>query len=275
MDAPPTGRIGRFLNVTSEVSGLARVGPIRGHADTVQRVIRSPDTAVHFVTVLEEMPVQETLDGIAELAGLPGGGIQIGGIMINMTRPLPLPADQIRAAAEGRLDTGELALGLKAAGLDDSRRLAAALADELAADARTALGQELQRARLDRGRAAVLRAALDQRRDGPGRAVPAGRRAAGPGGRLMAGPPPLDMDRLIDDRRTRIIVCCGSGGVGKTTTAAAVGRARGRARAARRGADRRPGPPPGPVHGPDLAGQHPPAGARASVTETARAACTP
>ena len=39
----------------------------------------------------------------------------------------------------------------------------------------------------------------------------------------MAGPPPLDMDRLIDDRRTRIIVCCGSGGVGKTTTAAAIG----------------------------------------------------
>src|SRR5436309_9590456 len=33
----------------------------------------------------------------------------------------------------------------------------------------------------------------------------------------------LDMDRLIDDRRTRIIVCCGSGGVGKTTTAAAIG----------------------------------------------------
>ncbi len=35
--------------------------------------------------------------------------------------------------------------------------------------------------------------------------------------------PPLDVDRLIDDRRTRIIVCCGSGGVGKTTIAAAVG----------------------------------------------------
>jgi anion-transporting ArsA/GET3 family ATPase len=36
-------------------------------------------------------------------------------------------------------------------------------------------------------------------------------------------PPPLDVDRLIDDRRTRVIVCCGSGGVGKTTTAAAIG----------------------------------------------------
>jgi anion-transporting ArsA/GET3 family ATPase len=34
--------------------------------------------------------------------------------------------------------------------------------------------------------------------------------------------PRLDMDRIIDDRRTRIIVCCGSGGVGKTTTAAAL-----------------------------------------------------
>src|SRR5580700_8638789 len=40
----------------------------------------------------------------------------------------------------------------------------------------------------------------------------------------MAGQPPLlDIDRLIGDRRTRIIVCCGSGGVGKTTTAAAIG----------------------------------------------------
>jgi anion-transporting ArsA/GET3 family ATPase len=148
MDAPPTGRIGRFLNVTSEVSGLARMGPIRGHADTVQKVIRSPDTAVHFVTVLEEMPVQETLDGIAELTSLPGGGIQVGGIMINMTRPLALPAEQVKAAADGRLDDDELALGLKTAALEDSRGLAAELAAELTEDARGALGRELQRDRL-------------------------------------------------------------------------------------------------------------------------------
>jgi anion-transporting ArsA/GET3 family ATPase len=36
-------------------------------------------------------------------------------------------------------------------------------------------------------------------------------------------PPVLEVDRLLDDPRTRIIVCCGSGGVGKTTTAAALG----------------------------------------------------
>ena len=34
--------------------------------------------------------------------------------------------------------------------------------------------------------------------------------------------PRLDVDALIDDPRSRIIVCCGSGGVGKTTTAAAI-----------------------------------------------------
>jgi anion-transporting ArsA/GET3 family ATPase len=40
---------------------------------------------------------------------------------------------------------------------------------------------------------------------------------------MSTTPVPLVVDRLIDDRRTRIIVCCGSGGVGKTTIAAAVG----------------------------------------------------
>jgi anion-transporting ArsA/GET3 family ATPase len=147
MDAPPTGRIGRFLNVASEVSDLARVGPIRGHADTVQKVIRSPETVVHFVTVLEEMPVQETLDGIAELRSL--GGIRPGGIIVNMARPLALPPDQVQAAADGNLDQAQLALGLKLAGLDDSSGLAGPLAAELSAQAKTALGQELQQERLD------------------------------------------------------------------------------------------------------------------------------
>jgi anion-transporting ArsA/GET3 family ATPase len=42
----------------------------------------------------------------------------------------------------------------------------------------------------------------------------------------------LDVDALLDDRSVRVIVCCGSGGVGKTTTAAALG-----LRAADRGRD--------------------------------------
>ncbi|WP_067171091.1 ArsA family ATPase [Microtetraspora niveoalba] len=35
--------------------------------------------------------------------------------------------------------------------------------------------------------------------------------------------PVLDIDAILDDENTRIVVCCGSGGVGKTTTAAALG----------------------------------------------------
>ncbi|MCX5111090.1 ArsA family ATPase [Streptomyces sp. NBC_00378] len=42
--------------------------------------------------------------------------------------------------------------------------------------------------------------------------------------------PALDTDALLDDPDIRIVVCCGSGGVGKTTTAAALG-----VRAAERG----------------------------------------
>jgi len=34
--------------------------------------------------------------------------------------------------------------------------------------------------------------------------------------------PELDIDGLLDDEGTRIVVCCGSGGVGKTTTSAAL-----------------------------------------------------
>ncbi|MFJ4922425.1 ArsA-related P-loop ATPase [Streptomyces sp. NPDC088725] len=48
--------------------------------------------------------------------------------------------------------------------------------------------------------------------------------------KLDSAAAPLEIDPLLDDPATRIIVCCGSGGVGKTTTAAALG-----VRAAERG----------------------------------------
>jgi hypothetical protein len=131
MDAPPTGRIGRFLDVSTEVSGLAKVGPVKTHSDTVAKVIRSPQTVVHFVTTLEEMPVQETLDGVAELHERTGGAIRPGGIIINMARPAILGAAELAAAASGSLDPTELVLGLKAAGISDDPGLAADLAAEL------------------------------------------------------------------------------------------------------------------------------------------------
>ena len=148
MDAPPTGRISRFLDVSTEVSGLAKVGPIRTHADTVARVIRSPQTAVHFVTTLEEMPVQETLDGLAELRELTGDAIRAGGIIINMARPAMLDPADLAAAAGGSLDVTELAVGLKAAGISDNHGLAADLMTELRDHALQVALQDRERAEL-------------------------------------------------------------------------------------------------------------------------------
>jgi anion-transporting ArsA/GET3 family ATPase len=143
LDAPPTGRVGRFLNVTAEVSGLAKMGPIRTHADTVARVIKSAQTAVHFVSTLEEMPVQETLDGIAELHRIPG--MQVGGIVINMARPAVLSREELKAPPE----TGTLAAALAAAGLHSTDALAEALAEELAGHTRHVELQDRERNELE------------------------------------------------------------------------------------------------------------------------------
>ena len=39
LDAPPTGRIGRFLGVNSEVADLAKVGPIRLTSQSIMRLL--------------------------------------------------------------------------------------------------------------------------------------------------------------------------------------------------------------------------------------------
>jgi anion-transporting ArsA/GET3 family ATPase len=106
LDAPPTGRIGRFLNVTAETARLAKVGPIKTQSEGVASLLRSPITSVHVVTLLEEMPVQESLDAIAELSAL---HIPVGRIIVNGARP-PL----LRA---GKVTKTELRRGLIAAGL--------------------------------------------------------------------------------------------------------------------------------------------------------------
>ena len=65
-----------------------------------------------------------------------------------MARPLALGGEQLAAAAAGNLDVVQLALGLKAAGLDDVAGLADGLAAELSEQAKTALAQDVLLARL-------------------------------------------------------------------------------------------------------------------------------
>ncbi|GAA2677124.1 ArsA family ATPase [Streptomyces lunalinharesii] len=149
MDAPPTGRVTRFLNVNDEVAGLAKIGPIHNQAQAVMRVLKSPETAVHLVTLLEEMPVQETADGIAELRA---AGIPVGGVVINMTRPALLDNGDLEVVARGAR-TG-IAKALSQAGLGGARRggLAERLIDPLLEQAR----EHAERVELERTQHAAL-----------------------------------------------------------------------------------------------------------------------
>ncbi|MFF0790611.1 ArsA family ATPase [Streptomyces spiralis] len=117
MDAPPTGRITRFLNVNDEVAGLAKIGPIHNQAQAVMRVLKSAETAVHLVTLLEEMPVQETVDGIAELRS---ARLPVGRVIVNMVRPQLLDAADLELVRT--VPRASLARSLSAAGLGGARR---------------------------------------------------------------------------------------------------------------------------------------------------------
>jgi len=145
LDAPPTGRIARFLNVNAEVAGLARMGPVRQQADSVMSLLRSRRTAVHLVTVLEEMPVQETVDGVKELAD---ADLPVGGVIVNMVREPLLPPGDLKPAGAGKVDTAEIDRGLKAAGLDDTGTLIDGLASEVVEHAGRVLLEERERVAL-------------------------------------------------------------------------------------------------------------------------------
>jgi len=121
LDAPPTGRIVQFLSATKEVASLTKIGPIHKQSVGVADLLHSSQTAVHLVTLLEEMPVQETIDAVAELRA---AGYRPGRILVNRAKPELVSAGLITKGA----DT-QLASGLAAAGLD--RDLAGPLMQQL------------------------------------------------------------------------------------------------------------------------------------------------
>jgi anion-transporting ArsA/GET3 family ATPase len=146
LDAPPTGRITRFLNVNTEVAGLAKAGPIRKQADAIMEVLRSPRTAVHLVTLLEDMPVQETLDAVDDLDAI---GLPVGAIVVNQARTTPLDDDTRKALTEGRLTAGDIAPVLSAVGLPG--RNATGTADLLAAGLIAEGAEHVERLALEEG----------------------------------------------------------------------------------------------------------------------------
>jgi anion-transporting ArsA/GET3 family ATPase len=145
LDAPPTGRIGRFLSVNSEVADLARVGPIHSQAESITRLLQSEQTVVHLVTLLEEMPVQETLEAVEDLRSK---GFRPGSIIVNMVRRPLLEDAALDQALAGRLHKPSIRTQLTEAGVTVTPELV----DGLLAEAH----EHAQRVDLEREQRALL-----------------------------------------------------------------------------------------------------------------------
>jgi anion-transporting ArsA/GET3 family ATPase len=114
VDAPPTGRIARFLDVTKAVSDLAKGGPVHSQAEGVVKLLHSDQTAIHLVTLLEALPVQETMEAIEELAEME---LPIGSVIVNRNIPAYLGPDALAKAAEGDVDADSVRAGLATTGI--------------------------------------------------------------------------------------------------------------------------------------------------------------
>ncbi|WP_261898918.1 ArsA family ATPase [Mycobacterium marinum] len=115
VDSPPTGRIARFLDVTKAVSDLAKGGPVHSQAEGVVNLLHSDQTAIHLVTLLEALPVQETLEAIEELAEME---LPIGSVIVNRNIPAYLDPWDLAKAAEGDVDADSVRSGLAMAGIE-------------------------------------------------------------------------------------------------------------------------------------------------------------
>ena len=121
LDAPPTGRIVNFLRAPDATTELVNIGPIRDQAQTVIDMLLDPRrTHLELVTLLEEMPVQETIESAAALAEL---GVTLGPVIVN--RVLEERFDEATRKAFDTMDAEavqqiaaevDLELGVEAAG---------------------------------------------------------------------------------------------------------------------------------------------------------------
>jgi hypothetical protein len=97
---------------------------------------------VHVVTLLEDMPVQETADAIAELTA---AQLPVGSVVVNMAAEPILPVDGLERAAEGRFGGADISPALAAARLPGGPELADALAAEVVEHAQRWAAQDALR----------------------------------------------------------------------------------------------------------------------------------
>jgi anion-transporting ArsA/GET3 family ATPase len=102
------------LDVTKAVSDLAKGGPVHSQAESVVKVLHSDLTAIHLVTLLEALPMQETLEAIDELQALK---LPIGSVIVNRNIPAYLAPDALAKAAEGDIDADQVRADLAKASI--------------------------------------------------------------------------------------------------------------------------------------------------------------
>ena len=118
VDAPPTGRIVNFLRAPEATTELVGVGPIRQQAQSVVDMLLDADrTHVQLVTLLEEMPVEETIASVAALDEL---GVAVSPLLVNRVMADPFDEAARKALADG-LDPDDIAAAGREAGLELDR----------------------------------------------------------------------------------------------------------------------------------------------------------
>jgi hypothetical protein len=148
VDAPPTGRVVSFLDVTKAMAELAKVGPIHSQAEGVVSLLHSDETVVHLVTLLADLPVTETLEAIEQLRA---ADLRPGAVIVNQVRPQWLPDRSVSAAANGRVDAERIRAGLASAGLDLPADVIDGLVAETVDHAVRVHAESVALARLDAG----------------------------------------------------------------------------------------------------------------------------
>ncbi len=98
VDAPPTGRIVPFLQAPDGVADIVRAGPIRRQAGQIREMLGDPKRVrTVLVTLLEEMPVRETVESLAALGS---AGLGIGPIIANQATVPRVDAAALRVLEE-------------------------------------------------------------------------------------------------------------------------------------------------------------------------------
>ena len=230
VDGPAAGHAITFLTSAAGLHDAVRGGPVRSQADDVLELLDDPARCqVVLVTLPETTPVNEVVETAYALEDRVG--VHLGPVVVNDVDGLggarwcPTPPTSTSPASRmPALLRGPRRSAGPAAGCRTTR--SSGCGAELAARA-------------------VAPAAAAGRRAGPGRRSPTWRRRSGRPTSSGRGERPSTPRSTPVLDGAEVIVCCGSGGVGKTTTAAVIGLEAARARAAGRRRDDRPGPPAG------------------------------